>query len=91
MCQTFGCCRGGSTFACFECRTTAKAWDSHVNGCRSNFPDPKRTNKTERPRCPRCRQPMTDLGKRVEVPRRSATRKWRQLAERFGAPRSLSN
>lgn len=82
MCQTTGCCRGGRTFVCFTCRLTAKALDSG----RDYRLTPADTNKTEHPVCPRCRQPMTNLGIKVAVPRKTADRKWRQLEQRFWAP-----
>jgi NAD-dependent SIR2 family protein deacetylase len=76
MCQTTGCCRGGRTFVCLDCKTTAKAQDPGRMVAR------ERTNKTLQPRCPKCRKPMRDLGLRVAIPRRAH---WRKLVKFINA------
>lgn len=81
MCQTVGCCRGGHTFVCFNCQMTAKALDPGQLG---GPVGPKKTNKTFHPVCPRCRQPMRDLGIRVSVPSPTHKRRWRNFEKRFG-------
>lgn len=74
MCMTIGCCRGSHTFACVSCKTTAKG--TYRKATRDLGRD--RTNKTDRPVCPRCREPMQDLGFHTRIPRQ---RQWRRLVK----------
>ncbi len=65
--------RGGSrTFVCFSCKTTARS--AYYNGAGGFLLDPAKTCKTLEPVCPRCRKPMTCMGVKFRVPKRSS--KW---------------
>jgi hypothetical protein len=80
MCQSRGCCLGSRTFACLDCKTTAKGAYAG-GGLHQN--DPKKTNKTTHPNCPKCRKPMTNLGLGAAIPRKAQWKKLVRYARRF--------
>lgn len=81
MCQTIGCCRGAPTFICTTYRTTAKRLDVGATHVLTRA----QTNRRAHPRCPKCRQPMTNFGLQVAVPRKGRERAWRRLLARGAA------